>query len=429
MYIYSDGEKRDDRFLDLVIRNAKLRSGKTQDIGVAEGRIVEIKERIKEKGSEEIDAQEKLTTSSFVNPHVHLDKCLTGEWTRTAAQHQTGTLDILPLAAEIKRRFTEEDIQRRALSAIKTGLLYGTTAIRTFADVDTIGELMAVKSLLKVKERVKGIVDLQVVAFPQEGIIRDAGTEDLMHKAMELGADVVGGIPWYEYIAEDSKKHIDIAFEIAKQYNKDIHMLIDDTDDPDSKNIEYLAYKAFNEGWIGRVSASHCRGALETPNDIYGKKVVDLAKRAEMSIVDNSHIGLLLYGRQDKYPIRRGTTRVKEFLRAGVNVTIGQDDMDDPYYPFGKNDMLELGYFMIHSAHFGVPTEIETAYDMITSNAARALRLRNYGLALRKNADLVILNATNVHDAFKMQAERIHVIKNGKVVAKTQSRRMLKASL
>ncbi len=416
--------------LDLVIRNARLRGqDRLRDIGIEKGRVVAIEDQIKEKGGEEIDANGLLTTSSFINPHVHLDKCLTGEWIRTTVEQRTGTLDILPLAAEVKRKFTEEDIKRRATNAIRTSLLYGTTAIRTFADVDSIGGLTAVRSLINLREKLKGIMDLQVVAFPQEGIIRDPGTDELLYKAMDLGADIIGGIPWYEYTAEDSKRHVDIVFEIAKKYDKDVHMLVDDTEDPEAKNFEYLAYKAWKEKWIGRVSASHCRGALESPNDSYAQKVIQLAKKADMTVVDNPHICLLLYGRLDKFPLRRAITRVKEFLRAGVNVTSGQDDIDDPYYPFGKGDMLEVAYFMIHSGQFSLPTEIETVYDMVTQNAAKALRLVDYGLAIGKKADLVILNAHSVHEALKMQSERTHVIKNGKVVARTHCDRTLTINL
>lgn len=413
--------------MKLIIRNARLRGFKdTYDIGVDdEGRISKIESKITEKAQKELDAKGKLVTPAYVNVHVHLDKCLTGEWTRTTFGANAGSLDIIPLASEVKRRFTEEDILNRSSKALEMSIINGTTAVRAFADVDTIGGLTAVKALLKVKEIYKKQVDLQVVAFPQEGIVRDPGTEELLHKAMELGAEVVGGIPWYEYSVEESRKHIDIVFEIAKRYGKDVHMLVDDTEDPTAKNLEYLLIKTIRENYCGRVAASHCRGALDTPNDSYARKIVGLAKKAEATIVENAHISLMMYGRTDKHPVRRGITRVKEFLHAGVNVAIGQDDIDDPYYPFGRGDMLELAYFMCHAAHLGTVEEIDAVYSMITTNGAKALRLKQYGVNIGCKADLVVLNAESTLEALRMQSERLCVLKAGEIIAESRSEKKL----
>ncbi len=410
--------------LNLLIKNARLRGQEgTYSVAIENGKIYKIGKELAVEGSEIIDAKGNLLTPSFVNIHVHLDKCLTGEWIRTAAKATTGSLDVIPAAAIVKRRFTEDNIRDRAGKAIELSVSRGCTFIRAFADVDTIGGLTALKGMLRAKKDYSKVADLQIVAFPQEGIVRDNGTEELLHKAMELGADVVGGIPWYEITSEDSSRHTNTVFEIAKKFEKDIHMLVDDTEDPGARNIEYLLAKALKENYLGRVSATHCRGALESPNDAYARKIVDMAKKAEMTIVENPHISLMMYGRNDKFPIRRGITRVREFMKAGVNVATGQDDIDDPYYPFGRGDMLEIAYFMCHSAFLGSPPEIEAAYDMITFNGAKAMQLRNYGVEPGCNADLVILDAKDVHEALQMQSERLYVIKNGRVVAKNNVER------
>ena len=404
--------------MDLVIRNARIRGESSlRDIGIQDGKIVAIKDTIKDSCDFEVAAGGRLTVPGFVNTHIHLDKCLTGERTRSA--YSAGSLDIIPAAAQVKKQFSVEDIISRALRCLKLAVSHGTTAIRTFADVDSIGGLTAVKALLEVKKRVQHDIYVDIVAFPQEGILTDPQAEELLHKAMELGANIVGGIPWYEMIDEDAKKHIDIVFEIAKKYDSDIHMLIDDTDDPDSRTLHYYAIKTIREGYEGRVSASHC-GALAAYNDVYAKKVISLVKRAGMTIVANPHISLMLGGRMDKQPIRRAITRVKELAQNGVNVASGQDDVDDPYYPFGRADMLEIAHFMTHAAQLNSPPEIDLAFDVVTSNGARALRLQDYGIGIGRQADLVILDAQSVGEALRMQSDKRWVIKGGKIVAETQ---------
>lgn len=399
------------------------------DLLVEDGRIAKIGKSLDESAENIINANGKLLTPPFVDVHVHLDKCLTGEWIRTAADATTGSLDVIPAAAMVKSKFTEKDIRRRAGQAIETSISRGCTAIRSFVDIDTIGGLTALKGLIQAKMDYSKLIDLQITAFPQEGIIRDEGTQELLYKAMEMGADVVGGIPWYEITEEDSKRHIDIVFEIAKRFDKDIHMLIDDTEDPFARNIEFLLAKTLREKYFGRVAATHCRGALESPNDTYAKKIVNLAKKAGVTIVENPHISLMMYGRNDKFPIRRGITRVREFLNAGVNVAIGQDDIDDPYYPFGRGDMLELAYFMCHSAFMSSLREMESAYDMVTYNGAKAMHLNNYGITTGCNADLIILDAKDVHQALQMQSERLYVLRRGEVIAETKVERKLHNSL
>ena len=404
--------------MDLVVRNASLRGlNGTHDISINGGNISQISKRAKGEFDQEIDAAGGLVTPGFVNIHCHLDKCLSHAWMKTERGKNAGSPDVIPSATEVKKKFTREDVIRRASAALDSSILSGTTAIRAFADVDTTGGLLAVRSLMEVKKRYAGAIDIEVVAFPQEGIIRDPGSEELLHKSMELGADVVGGMPWYESRPDESKKHTDIVFRIAKQYGKSIHMLVDDNTDPSSRNILYLLEKTIREGHQGRVAASHCRGALDSPDDAYARKIVRLAKRAGLTVVENAHVSLFMYGRTDPHPVRRGVTRVREFMKEGVDVAIGQDDIDDPYYPLGRGDMLELAWMMVHAAQLTTPQELDAAFDMITYNGARGMGIRGYGISEGSRADLVVLDAPSVHEALRRQAPRTHVIKGGRVVA------------
>jgi cytosine deaminase len=411
--------------LDLVVRGASLRGIEGRhDVGVEQGKIAAIEEHLKEKGNEEIEAGGRLLTPGFVNIHCHLDKCLTSSWARIWEATKTGSPQAIPSATRVKEKFTESDIVDRASRALTSSVIAGTTAVRAFADVDTTGGLLAVRSLLRVKERFKDVLNMEVVAFPQEGLLRDEGAEELLEKSMEIGADVVGGMPWYEEDSDAAARHTDIVFDIAKKHDKGIHALIDDNTDPSSKNLEYFLQKSIGEGYTGRVAASHCRGALDSPDDSYARKIVGLAKEAGLTVVENSHISLFMYGRTDGHPVRRGVTRVREFLEAGVNVAVAQDDIDDPYYPFGRGDMLELAFVMCHAAHLGAPQELESAFDMVTYNAAKGMRMERYGVKIGDFADLVILDSGGVRDALRLQPDRLAVIKRGRVVAETRAERV-----
>jgi cytosine deaminase len=240
---------------------------------------------------------------------------------------------------------------------------------------------------------------MEIVAFPQDGIIRDPGAEELLYKAMDLGADVVGGIPWIEYTDEDSKRHVDVAFEIAKKYDADVAMLTDDAGDPELRTTEYLATSAIRNGWTGRVTACHAR-ATALYNDVYHRKVVALLKKAGVAVVTDPHTGPL-------------HVRVRELLNGGVTVALGQDDVDDAYYPYGRCNMLEVAFLASHLLWMMSRQDRETLYDMITLNAAKAMGIDGYGLALGKEADLVVLNAQNLRDALAYHSAPLYVIKRG----------------
>lgn len=403
--------------MDLIVRQA-LRRGETApgDIAIDAGTIAAVEPSVSGRASREIDARGRLVTPPLVNPHVHLDKALLGDVMRP---NRSQTLqEAIEITWDFKRAYTETDIVERAGAVIQMAVREGTLAVRAFADVDSVGGLGPVRGLLATRARYRHLLTMEVVAFPQEGILRDPGTEALLREAMTLGADVVGGLPWYEMTDEDARRHIDIVFAIARERDADVHMLVDDTDDANSRSLEYLAVKTKREGYGGRVSASHC-GALAAYNPTYAAKVIGLVREAGIAIVSNPHISLVLAGRRDAEPVRRGITRVRELLRAGVNVASGQDDVNDPYYPFGRASQLEVALFMAHTAHLTYPDELETVFDMVTGNAARAMRLPRYGLAAGDAGDLLIWDAGSVKEALTRQRPPAYVVRGGAVVAQT----------
>jgi cytosine/creatinine deaminase len=409
--------------MDLIIRQARLRSQPgTWDIGINGDRIAVTAEHIEEAGTQEVDAAGNLVAPTYVNGHIHLDKCHLQE--RMLPNKNYSFAECLELTWEHKAHYTVEDILERAGRAIEEGILNGTTVFRAFADVDTIGKLRPLEGLLALRERWRNIVHIEVVAFPQEGLIRDPGADLLMEEAMRMGASVVGGLPWFEMLDEDARAHIDWCFELAKKYDKDIHMLVDDTDNPMSRSLEYLAVKTMREGYHGRVSASHC-GALAAYDEVHARKVMDLVKEANISVSTNPHISLVVQGRFDLEPIRRGITRVKQLRHLGVNVFSSQDDVADPFYPFGRNDQQEVAAYVCHAAHMTARDEIEAAFDFVTNNAARALHLEGYGLQPGCRADLNVLTASTVQQVLRIQQPPRWVIRSGRILARNQLQREL----
>lgn len=408
--------------MDLLIKNARIVGRKAlKDIGIEGERIVKIG-KIRGRARRVINAKGMLTSPAFIDPHIHLDKCMIGDEVRP---NISGTLqEAIEIIWERKRRYTVADIVRRAGEVIRTAALNGTTRMRTHVDVDTISGLKPLKGLLEARRKFKHLMDIQIVAFPQEGILRDPGTEELLYEAMELGADLVGGMPHHERPYSKAKPHIDICFEVAKRFDADIDMHVDETDDPRSRSLEYLAEKTVAEGYQGRVTAGHTCALAAYPDD-YARKVIRKVKRADINMVTNPVTNLVIQGRGDKQPVRRGITRVKELLAAGVNVTFGQDCVNDAFYPFGRADMLEVANITAHTAHLSAPDEIRTVFRMMTYNAARTLGvLHDYG-AVGKRADLVVIDAVSVKDAIRMQPDRRWVIKGGKIIAEGRSIRKL----
>jgi cytosine deaminase len=411
--------------MDLIVRNAKLRDRPdTVDIAVANGRITSLQPRIAEQGKAEIDAAGSLVLPGMFNLHFHADKCLLGEIMRP---NVSGTLpEAIEITNDFKRNYDPAEVAARSMRALEAGVKNGTTFFRLFADVGTIGGLRAARGLLLAREKFAKYCDIQVVAFPQEGIARDPGAAELLDEAMKEGCDIVGGLPWYEYTDEEARDHIDVCFDIAKRYDRDIHMLVDDTDDENSRSLEYLALKTMRENFHGRVAASHC-GAMAAWNDYYAAKVIDMVATAGITISCNAHINLVCSARLDREPRRRGIARVKELLTRGVNVVSSQDDVNDPYYPFGKPDPLECVSMIAHVAQLTLPHELEAAMAMVTENSAKAARIPDYGIAPGKRADFVVVGAPSVHEAIRLQPPRRHVVKGGREVARaTLSQELLR---
>ncbi len=404
--------------MDLVVRSAKLR-GRSElvDIGISDGVVTEISERIAQKAVKELNAEGNLTTPSFVDPHEHLDGAMISEYSRP---NMSGTLfEGIEILREAKKKYTVGDVKNGAVKAIHMLVKNGTTIIRSHSNVDSITQLKSIKGLVEARLECKDLVTLQIVVFPQEGLIRDQGTEELMRKSMEAGADIVGGIPAYENNEEDSKKHIDIVFDIAKEFDAGIDMHVDENDDPNSRNLQYFATKSIKEH-ISNATASHAC-ALASYDDSYAAKVIGLVKEAKMSVIANPCTNLMLQGRFDKQPIRRGLTRVKELNTVGVNVACGQDGVNDPFDPLsGKCDMLLIAWIMGHAAQLSTPSEVDLLFDMITKNAAKALGIKRYGLDVGNEANLNIIDAKDLYQAIRMQSDRLYVIRLGNVVAGTK---------
>jgi cytosine deaminase len=401
-----------------VIRNVRLR-GREESVDVAlDGESIEaVEPRYDGDAEREYDGEGRLLVPGFVNAHHHLDKTRLGEVMRP---NESQTLqEAIYITWDHKRAYTVAEVVDRATPVVESAIVNGTTAIRGFADVDTVGGLTPLEGVLELRRRFEGRITFEVVAFPQEGIIRDPGCDLLMEEGINKGADVVGGLPWYERLDRDVRDHIDFCFELAKRTGKDIHMLVDDTDNPNSRSLEYLAVRSIEEGYGGRVTASHC-GALGAYDDTYAEKVIGLVKEGGVSISSNTQISLVMAGRNDRGRVRRGIARVKELLAAGVNVLSAQDDLNDPYYPFGKPDQIEVGQYTAHVAQLTYPRELETVFDMITTNAAQAMRLPGYGVEPGDRADLVLVDASSAREALRTIPPRRLVFYGGKLVAESR---------
>lgn len=394
---------------DILIKNARTRNySDIVDIGIQNGKIVKIGFDLGNDAVEMLNADGGLVTESFVNGHLHLCKVYTLSMIGDEALKQYqgssmgGAMTAIELAARVKEKYDEKWIINNVRKACMRAIQYGNTHIRAFADTDTKAKLEGVKALLKAKEEFQNSLDLQVVAFPQDGVIRDPGAEEYVRQSLELGADVVGGIPWIEYTDEDAMEHIDKMFDLAKRYNKGISMLIDDAGDPTLKTLEMLCVKTIKEGWSGRVTAQHARAMCLYPEP-YFRKVSALIRKANLGVVSDPHTGPL-------------HARVKELYQMGVNVALGQDDIADAYYPFGRNNMLEVAFLAAHLLWMTTFDDMNVLYDMITTRAAKALGIDDYGLEEGKAAHLVILNAGTVWEAIWEHERPRYVIKDGKNV-------------
>ncbi|HEY89923.1 MAG TPA: amidohydrolase family protein [Thermoflexia bacterium] len=393
---------------DLLITNAKTRfsDGKLLNIGIQAGRIAELGPEVVGEAAQTIDAGGRLVTESFVNGHLHLCKVYTLPMMDDAALgaytggSMGGAMTAIELAAQVKEQYDESWIIENVRRAVRLAIKFGNTHIRAFADTDTTAKLEGVKALIKAREEFKEQVEIQVVAFPQDGVVRDPGAEEYIRQALELGADVVGGIPWIEFTEADEQEHIDRMFALAVEYDKDVSMLVDDAGDAGLRTLEMLAVKTLQVGWEGRVTAQHARAMALYPEPYY-RKIRALLKKARIGVVSDPQTGPLY-------------ARVKDLYQHGVRIALGQDDIADAYYPFGRNNMLEVAFLAAHLMWMTSREEMEILYDLITTNAAEALGIEDFGLAVGNVADLVVLNAGSVWEALWSHEAPRYVIKNGR---------------
>lgn len=403
--------------MQMLIQNAKLRDrNDLVDIAIDGGYIKAIGKNVAETAETVVDVKGALVTPSLIDPHIHLDKVNVFDSVR---KNESGTLrEAIEILWDAKRNYTDDDILVRSEDVVLKALKNGTLNMRTHIDVDTIGGLKPLSGVVKLQQKFKGIVDIDLIAFPQEGIVKDPGCDKLMAEAMENGCTIVGGMPANENCPADSLAHVKYCFDLAEKYDADVDMHVDETDDPFYRTLEMVADETIKRGWEGRVTAGHTC-ALAAYDDHYAAYVIEKVARAKMNIITNPVTNLMLQGRLDKQPIRRGITRVKELLEAGVNVSFGQDCVKDTFYPYGSGDMLQVANVTAHAAQMSLPPEIEKLYDMITVDAAKILRLKDYGLKEGCRANLVVINAKDARDSIRLEPERLYVIREGKILAKT----------
>ena len=401
---------------DLIVRNANLPDGRTGvDIAIANGLIAEVAARLDASGTREIDATGRLVSPPFVDSHFHLDSTLTYGRPRVNA---SGTLlEGIQLWGALKPDLAIEDIKARALKLCHWAIARGTLAIRSHVDVSD-DRLLTVKALLEVREEIKPYIDLQLVAFPQDGYLRYPGSADNLKQALDLGVDVIGGIPHFERTMADGSASIKSLCELAAERGLRVDMHCDESDDPHSRHIEMLTFQTHRLGLHGRVVGSHLT-SMHSMDNYYVSKLIPLMAEAQMHVVANPLINITLQGRHDTYPKRRGMTRVKELMEAGINVAFGQDALLDPWYSFGAHDMLEVAHMGLHVAQMTGADQMQQIFETVTYNGAKALGLEGYGLAPGCRGDIVVLQAANVHEALRLKPARLYVIRRGKIIAQT----------
>jgi len=402
--------------MDLIIRNANLPDGRSGiDIGIKDGKIAVLESALSAKATEEIDASGKLVSPPFVDAHFHMDATLSLGQPRL---NQSGTLlEGIALWGELKPHLTVEAIKERALKYCDLAVARGLLAIRSHVDICD-PRLLAVDALLEVKKEVAPYLDLQLVAFPQDGYLRDPAAAKLLESALDRGVDVIGGIPHFERTMEDGKKSVEILCRLAAERGLRVDMHCDESDDPLSRHIETLTAETVRHGLQGRVTGSHLT-SMHSMDNYYVSKLLPLMAEAEMNVVANPLINITLQGRHETYPKRRGMTRVPELLNAGVKVAFGHDCVMDPWYSLGSADMLEVASMGLHVAQMTGVEQMKSCFRAVTEIPAAILGLEDYGLEKGCNADLVILQAADPVEALRLKANRLFVIRKGKIISRS----------
>jgi cytosine deaminase len=402
--------------MDVVIRNASLPDGRRGiDVAIADGRIAAVAAALAARGAQEIDAGGDLLSPPFVDAHFHMDATLSYGLPRV---NQSGTLlEGIALWGELKPQLTQEALVERAMRYCDWAVARGLLAIRTHVDVCD-DRLLAVEALLEVKRRVAPYLDMQLVAFPQDGLLRSPTALANLKRAIGMGVDVVGGIPHFERTMADGAESVRILCEFAAGQGLRVDMHCDESDDPLSRHIETLAYHSHRLGLHGRVAGSHLT-SMHSMDNYYVSKLLPLMKEAGVAAIANPLINITLQGRHDSYPKRRGMTRVPELMAAGIDVAFGHDCVMDPWYSLGSGDMLEVAHMGLHVAQMTGQDAMRACYAAVTEAPARILGLHGYGIAAGCHADLVLLDAASPVEAIRLRAARRLVMRRGKVVAES----------
>ncbi len=402
--------------LDLLVRNATLPDGETGiDIAVNNGRITSISRGISADAHTILDADGWLVTPPFVDSHFHLDATLSAGRPRV---NQSGTLlEGIDIWGELSPTLTVEDIYERAREQCLWSIARGCLAIRSHVDI-TDNALLAVDALVALRNDLAPWIDLQLVAFPQYGYFRHPNARANMIRALDRGLDVVGGIPHFERTMMEGGDSVGALCRIAADRGLPVDMHCDETDDPNSRHVERLALEAHRLDLHGRVAGSHLT-SMHSMDNYYVSKLLPLMQEAGLAAVANPLINIVIQGRHDTYPKRRGLTRVKEMIEAGIPVALGHDCVMDPWYSLGSHDMLEVAHMAVHVGHLTGVAEMEAMFDSVTGTAAEIMHLEGYGLQEGCNADLVVLQARSKVEAIRVRANRLYVVRRGRVIAES----------
>jgi cytosine/creatinine deaminase len=403
--------------LDLLVTHANLPDGRTGvSIAVQNGRIVEVATHIDAASAHQVvDACDQLVTPHFVDPHFHMDATLSYGLPRVNA---SGTLlEGIALWGELKPQLTADALIERALTYCDWAVAKGLLAIRSHVDTSD-PSLLPVEAMLEVKKRVAPYLDLQLVAFPQDGVLRSKGGVENLKRALDKGVDVVGGIPHFEHTMSEGAASVKLLCEIAAERGKLVDMHCDESDDPLSRHIETLAFETQRLGLQDRVTGSHCT-SMHSMDSYYVSKLLPLIAESGVSVVANPLINITLQGRHDTYPKRRGMTRVPELMAAGVNVAFGHDCVMDPWYSLGSGDMLEVAHMGLHVAQMTSLDGMRRCFDAVTTNAAKVMHLERYGIDAGCDASFVLLHARDPIEAIRLRATRLKVFRKGVLIAET----------
>lgn len=406
----------------MLLKNAKLYKGEDlKDLSLRDGTIRTIAPAGNVTGSREeqvIDLEGKLVLPPYVEPHIHLDYVLTAgtpRWNESGSVFEG--IEIWSERRSLMKE-TKEDIKIRAKKAVEMQLRHGIQHVRTHADVSD-PELTGLKALLELKEEVKDWMDMQIVALPQEGMYTKENGENLLRKALDMGADVVGGIPHYELTREDGIRSLETSIALAKEYGKLVDIHCDEIDDEQARYLETLAALTIRNSMQGKVTASHT-AAMASYNDAYTYKLFQTLKKADVQFIALPKANLHLQGRFDSHPVRRGVTRVKEMWKEGINVCFGLDSIMDPWYPLGNGDLMSVVDTGLHACHMTDYDHITKALDLVTVNGARTLALGDYGLKEGSDANLIVLDAFSDYEAIRTQAGVLYSIRHGEVIVETK---------